>query len=191
MRKSGVRIPGKRGVHVAFLRGINVGRGNRVAMSDLRSVVASLGYDDVRTLLQSGNVVFSTISGRAADPAGAIEAALAKQLGTVARVTVIEATELVAALSENPLGPIATDPTRLLVTVLRDPADHDRIASLAARAWSDGSVVAIATRFVYTWCPAGVLASEANAAVAKALGDRGTARNWSTMLKVRDLACAE
>ena len=67
------------GRHVALLRGINVGTAKRVAMADLRALVEGLGYGDVSTLLNSGNVVF-TVPAKAAktSPATRIEQALEK-----------------------------------------------------------------------------------------------------------------
>ena len=67
--------------HVALLRGINVGRAKRVAMADLRSLVERLGYTDVRTLLNSGNVVFTSTSARSGGAEARIEAAIAARLG--------------------------------------------------------------------------------------------------------------
>ena len=71
--------------HVALLRGINVGTAKRIAMADLRGVMTGLGYSDVRTLLNSGNVVFtapprSGVSGRSASK-GDREAAWASRRG--------------------------------------------------------------------------------------------------------------
>ena len=66
--------------HVALLRGINLGGHKKVAMADLRAVVASLGHDDVATYIQSGNVVFSTDQTDNAALADAIERAVASQL---------------------------------------------------------------------------------------------------------------
>ena len=66
--------------HVALLRGINVGRAKRVAMAELRALIEGLGYGDVRTLLNSGNVVFSASAATAGNAASRIEEALAKKL---------------------------------------------------------------------------------------------------------------
>src|SRR5688572_11970726 len=102
------------GRHVALLRGINVGRAKRVAMADLRALVEGLGYGDVRTLLNSGNVVFTVRRAAKSDPASRIEKALAAQLGIASRVTVLTAPELAAVVEQNPLLKVADDPSRLL-----------------------------------------------------------------------------
>src|SRR5213593_3406061 len=94
---------------IALLRGINVGRAKRVAMADLRALVEGLGYADVRTLLNSGNVVFAATDG-AKGAAARIEKALAAKVKVTARVTVISAEELAMAVRANPLAKVATDP---------------------------------------------------------------------------------
>src|SRR4051812_614199 len=142
------------GTLVALLRGINVGRAKRVAMADLRGLVADLGFGDVRTLLNSGNVVFT--AGRTApDRAAArIESALADRLGVTARVTVLTAAELAAAVADNPLLDVAGDPTRLLVSVLRDPADRAKLTPLTKQDWSP-EALAVGRRVAYLWCADG------------------------------------
>ena len=172
--------------HVALIRGINVGRAKRVAMADLRALVEGLGYRDVATLLNSGNVVF-TIPGKApGDPGPRIEEGLANRLGVPARVIVLTGAELAAAVAGNPLFEVATDPARLLVGVLGDPADRPRIEPLEPRDWGR-EAFALGPRVAYLWCPEGVLASPLVAAFNRALGDAVTTRNWSTMIKLNAL----
>jgi uncharacterized protein (DUF1697 family) len=173
--------------HVAFLRGINVGRAKRVAMADLRTLVAKLGYRDVRTLLNSGNVVFSAPRPGRDDPAPRIEKALLTRLGVSSRVTVLTTAELAAAVTENPLTSLVADPSRFLVTILAKPADRARLEPLARQDW-DPEALAIGTRVAYLWCAHGILASRLPEAVGRALGDAGTSRNWATMTKLLALA---
>jgi hypothetical protein len=89
--------------YVGLLRGINVGHAKRVAMADLRALVEKLGYGDVRTLLNSGNIVFTGPGASPEDAAARIEAALSSRLGVSARVTVLTAAQLAAAAAANPL----------------------------------------------------------------------------------------
>jgi uncharacterized protein (DUF1697 family) len=172
---------------VALIRGINVGRAKRVAMADLRALVENLGYDDVRTLLNSGNVVFTTRRAAAGDAAARIEKALATVLGVSARVTVVTAAELAAAITDNPLREVADDASRLLVAVLRNPADRRKLAPLKEQDWG-AEVLAIGTRVAYLWCAEGILASRLAEAVSRVLGDAVTSRNWATVLKLSALA---
>ncbi|MBI4914348.1 MAG: DUF1697 domain-containing protein [Acidobacteria bacterium] len=174
---------------VALLRGINVGRAKRVAMADLRSLVSGLGYRDVATVLNSGNVLFTAPGVASGEAAAAIEGALVARLGIRARVTVLTAEELAAAVADNPLCGLATDPSRLLVAFLQSAADRSRLEPLLAE---DGSpeVLALGGRVAYLWCPAGVLAGRLPEAVGRALGDAVTTRNWATVAKLHTLAAA-
>jgi uncharacterized protein (DUF1697 family) len=182
--------PGAAGPHAALLRGINVGRAKRVAMADLRGIVAGLGYQDVRTLLNSGNVVF-TAPRPAPDGHGArIEKAITERLGIRARVIVLTGAELAAAVRANPLGDVAVNPSRYLVAVLESPADRKALEPLMKQDWSP-EVLALGRRVAYLWCPDGLLVSRLGAAVGKLLRDRLTTRNWSTMTKLNALANKE
>jgi uncharacterized protein (DUF1697 family) len=185
--KEGGRIPiPMTTCHIALLRGINVGKAKRVAMADLRTLVEGLGYGDVRTLLNSGNVVFSA-PGKAADAASRIEKALAAQLGITARVTVLSAKDLAEAIDANPLGKFTKEPSRFLVTVLADPALKKKLLPLSKQDWK-GEAIALGTRVAYLGCAPNILDSPLAKAVARALGDAATSRNWATMLKLRALA---
>ena len=174
---------------VALLRGINVGRAKRVAMADLRSLVSGLGYRDVATVLNSGNVLLTAPGVAPGDAAAAIEGALAARVGVRARVTVLRAEELAAAVADNPLGGVATDPSRLLVAFLQSPADRSRVEPLLAEDWSP-EALALGRRVAYLWCPGGVLASRLPEAIGHALGDAVTIRNWATVTRLHALAGA-
>lgn len=172
---------------IALLRGINVGRAKRIAMADLRKVLSDMGYSDVRTLLNSGNVVFDCTTD-AADSALRIEEALVLKLGVPAKVTVIEATQLAEIVKENSLQEVAKDHSRLLVAVLNKPdEDRGKLEPLARQSWQPEAFV-LGSHAAYIWCPDGVLASRAAAAMGKALGDAVTSRNWSTISKLHVMA---
>jgi uncharacterized protein (DUF1697 family) len=171
---------------VALLRGINVGRAKRVAMADLRALVEELGYGDVRTLLNSGNVVFTAPRVSPSVAARRIEEALVVRTGVTSRVTVLTADELDRIVSDNPLLSVATDPTRSMVVVLRDARDAPRLQPLAVRDWSP-EVLGIGERVAYLWCPDGILVSPLTEAVGKLLGDAITMRNWATTTKLHAL----
>jgi len=172
---------------VALLRGINVGRAKRVAMADLRAAVEGLGYRDVKTLLNSGNVVFTAPRAAPRDAAARIEKALATGLGVSSRVTVLTAAEVAAAVAECPLLEVAGDPSRLLVAFLRDPADRPKVEPLLAQDWAPDAL-AVGTRVAYLWCPEGMIDSRLAEAVGRALGDGVTTRNWATVRKFQALA---
>ena len=172
--------------HAALIRGINVGRAKRVAMADLRALVGDLGYGDVRTLLNSGNVVFSVPGSARSNPAARIEKGMTERLGISARVTVLTVEELAAVVADNPLGKVAHDPSRLFVTVLFDTADRKRLLPLARQEWTP-DVLAVGARAAYLWCPKGMMDSRLVAAVNRLLGDAATTRNWATMTKLHAL----
>lgn len=173
-------------MQAALLRGINVGRAKRVAMAELRALVAELGFGDVRTLLNSGNVLYTAPGIAPADAAERIEEAIRARLGITSRVTVLTAAEIAAAVAGNPLGDVADNPSRLFVAVLRDPADRAKLEPLAERDWGR-EVLALGGRVAYLWCPDGSMGSQLPEAVGRALGDAVTTRNWATLTKLHAL----
>lgn len=171
------------GRHVALIRGINVGRAKRVAMADLRTLLAGLGYREVRTLLNSGNVVFSAGRGKPSHFGKQIEAAMAERLGVSAPVIVLTAAALSTVVEENELVRLADNPARLLVAFSGD-ADHlERLQPLTRQEWRP-EALAVGSRAAYLWCPAGVLASRLFEAVGRVLGELATTRNWATVTKI-------
>ncbi len=175
--------------HVALLRGINVGKAKRIAMADLRALLEAMGYAEVRTLLNSGNVVFTPA--RKAMPQGElalrIETTLLAELGVASRVTVLTAAEFGSILADNPLrAAAAAEPSRFLFAIPRDPADLALLKSQAREDWSP-ETLALGPRAAYLHCPAGTLAGRLATVVDRTLGDRVTARNAATMEKLRAL----
>jgi uncharacterized protein (DUF1697 family) len=182
------------GRFVALLRGINVGTAKRVAMTDLRALMEDLGYSEVRTLLNSGNVVFTAAKVEPGRAALRVQKAIEAKLGVTARVTVMSAEELAEVVEGNPLGKLADNPSRLLVGILADAADREKLGAICGKDWGKERIALGAAgaegsaRAMYLWMPQGVIASKLNAAVSKALGDGVTSRNWATMLKLSELA---
>ncbi len=175
--------------HIALIRGINVGRAKRVAMADLRAQVEGLGYGGVRTLLNSGNVVFTSARPARENASARIEQAMAERLGVSARVLVLGAAELKAIVEANPLLAIANNPSRLMAAVLFDPKDRAKLAPLIRQDWAPDAL-ALGPRVAYLWCAGGLLESRLVVAVQRALGDGVTMRNWATMTKLHALASA-
>lgn len=172
-------------LHVALLRGINVGKAKRIAMADLRDLCEGLGYRDVKTLLNSGNLVFS--SPRAdAKAAAKIEKEILRELGVSSRVLVITGAELDEIVTENPFDEGEANPSRFLVTVFGSTVDRAKLRELARQDWG-ADKVAIGSRAAYVWCARGLLDSEPAAALGKLLGENGTSRNWATMRKLQAL----
>ena len=169
--------------YAAFLRGINVGPAKRVAMSDLVALIESLGFRNVRTLLNSGNVVFEGPDAAPGAIASRIRAAVAGKLGVDALAVVRTASEMTAVAKGNKLSSVATNPSLLLVT-LADPATLKRLAAIARTDWKS-ETVHVGKDAVYTWCPNGSLQSKV--AVALLNEASATTRNWATIGKINAL----
>jgi uncharacterized protein (DUF1697 family) len=169
--------------YIALIRGINVGRAKRVAMADLRKLIDDLGYTDVRSVLNSGNIVFAADGVAPGAAAAAIEEQMVLKLGVAARVMVLSREELASVLAANTLLAQASDHARLMVFILGDAAMRTVLAPLCERAWGR-EALAVGQRAAYVWCPDGVLASAAASALGKQLGDNTTSRNWNTLCKL-------
>lgn len=169
-----------------LLRGVNVGRAKRIAMSDFAVLLVDLGMTDVRTLLNSGNAV-GTWSGRVDRLAPAVEAAIEQRLGFTCDVVVRTKPEVESALATDPLGAVATNLSWYLVTFLGSEPTEEAVARFAALDLAPDQWV-LEGRELYVWMPEAVNASPVGKALAKGvLGVTWTGRNWSTVTKLRDL----
>jgi uncharacterized protein (DUF1697 family) len=171
---------------VALLRGINVGKAKRIAMADLRRLFEDLGYTDVRTLLNSGNVVFTISRKPPADLAAKLEKAIVDRLGVSSGVVVLDASEVAEAVKGNPFAVTAKNPSCLLVVALRDTAAAATLKPLASKPWTPESI-ALRKRIAYLWCANGIAKSPLWMATNRCIGDFGTARNLTTMTKLWSL----
>ena len=173
---------------IALLRGVNVGGNNRVPMAHLRELMGELGYEDVRTHLQSGNAVFTTAGTPPEQVAREIEGVLARSLGLGIRVLVRTAEELERVVSANPLPEAVAEPSRLLVTFLSAPPDPERLRELDPVDF-EPDLFGFGEREIYVWCPEGVRTIKLSYAFfEKRFGVIATARNWNTVTKLLELA---
>ncbi len=175
--------------YVALLRGVNVGVGNRIAMADFRALLTSLGFTDVRTLLNSGNAIFTASSARAKHAALRVEQALLATLNVRSRVTVLSATELDALVQANPWPNDALDPSKLMLSVFADHSVATRLAPVQTRSWEPEWLV-VGARAAYVWCPNGLTGSAIFPVLARLLGDAVTTRNWATVGKLQAMIVA-
>lgn len=172
---------------IALLRGVNLGPRNRIAMPALRELLTGAGFEDVRTYVQSGNVVLSSET-----PSEQLESEcerlIAERFGLDIDVIVRTRDELAAVIRRNPLGDVAGDPKRYQVSFLQaapDPEDVERLSALAVGA---ERLVAI-ERELYAWHPEGVARSRLWAGLAdRRLGVKATARNWTTTTTLLGIA---
>ena len=155
-------------------------------MAELRTLLEKAGQEDVRTHLQSGNVLLSSSL-----PSRKLEAQLERQLaeglGMDVRVLVRTRAELARVVAHDPLGPVATNPSRYMVSFLSRRLSA-RVAKELETAELAPARLVVHGREIYAWYPDGVQRSPA----AKLLDDRklgvvATARNWNTVTKLLEL----
>lgn len=177
-----------------FLRGVNVG-GVKVMMADLRAMAEWLGFVEVKTLLQSGNLVVADATGRTAGELEAVfEAAAKERFGRPIDFMIRTPAELSAAIAANPFPEMAKDdPSHLVVCFLKGKApDVAAIAALNA-AITGPERAAAAGRQLYITYPAGIGTSKLSSSlIEKMLGkQRATGRNWNTVLKMMALVAVD
>jgi len=164
---------------VALLRGVNVGGNRKLPMQELRETLSDAGYVDVRTHLQSGNVLLES---RAKPERVARE--LEELLGV--QVVMRTAAELADVIARDPLGHVATSGSRYFVTFLSgEPNDVPELDD------GDGELFVVSGREVYSWLPGGSHNSRcAKLLTERRLGVVPTTRNWNTVTKLLELAQA-
>src|SRR5688500_17754529 len=156
-------------------------------MADLRSILESLGYDDAVTHLQSGNAVVTSRK-RPATVKRELERALAGELGLETEVFVRTRDELADVVKRDPIGDVAANPSRYLVTFLSGTASAALKRQLeAAVAAPDRAVVR--GDALYSWHPHGLQRSKLVTLLGrKDLGVSATSRNWNTVTRLLELA---
>lgn len=174
-------------MHIALLRGINVGKAKRIAMADLRELLEGLGAGQVRTLLNSGNAVFALPAAKAKDFGAKLEAALEKKIGVSCRVMLLTAKELEAMLAANPMKEAEQEPSKFLIGVLAEAKPGAKTLALAEQDWTPDQL-AFGPRCLYLWCKGGILESKLGVQVLKTT--EATTRNWATMQKLLALTRA-
>jgi uncharacterized protein (DUF1697 family) len=175
------------GQRIALLRGVNLGAHRRIAMPALRELIGSAGFDDVRTYVQSGNVVL-TSDARPEQVEHELERRIAERFGFDVDVIVRTAEELAQVVERNPLGDVAVNPKRYQVSFLSSELDAQRAGELAGLATGSERFVALG-RELYAWHPDGVARSKLSAKLASpTLGVKSTARNWTTVITLHEMA---
>ncbi len=174
-------------VHVALLRGINLAGKRRVGMAQLRELLTEAGYQDVRTHLQSGNVVLRAPV-RAAQLQRALAGAIEAEFGFAVPVIVRSADQLATVIADEPFGDAVTEPKLYQVSFLAGQAPagtEQRLRALAAGA----ERVQVSGREIYAWHPDGIGRSKlANGLGVAAMGVVTTTRNFRTVCALAELA---
>ena len=171
---------------VALLRAVNVG-GRKLPMAELRTLCAELGWTDVATYIQSGNVVF-TAGGKPAELEAALEKAIAKAFGFEAPVIVRTAAEWAQLPPGNPVPKAAKDePNRLMLLLSKQPPDEGAEDVIQARA-QHGEQVRRAGHVLWIHFPGGQADSKLTpSSIDKAIGSPGTARNYNSVMKLKEM----
>ena len=182
---------GKDTTYVALLRGINVGGNNKLPMKDLAALVTACGGRDVRTYIQSGNVVFGAAA-RVDEKALATKLSerIAADHGLAIPVVLRSAAELARAAERNPFLAAGKAIETLHVMFLADAPDKAAVTSLDPRR-SPPDELAVVGREIYLHLPNGAGRSKlTNAYFDAKLKTVSTARNWRTLLALIELTRA-
>jgi uncharacterized protein (DUF1697 family) len=172
---------------IALFRGVNVGGSGKLPMGELRALAAELGFEQPRTLLQSGNLVFrSPLVPQALE--ALIEARIAERFALDREVMVRTPTEWAELIAANPFADEAmAEPNRLIVMVLKGDPDAAGLAAL--RAFAGPERIEARGRALYIHYPHGQGVSKLPASPAwKRLKTVATGRNWNTVLKLARMA---
>ena len=174
---------------IAFLRGINVGGRNKVAMADLRRLCEELGLRDVRTYVQSGNVVFDTDGPAPELVAPALRRRIEDELGVAAAVVVRTAGELAQVVAENPFTPAAeAEPTSVHVAFLSAEPVDPSVLEVDPEEYAPERV-APGDRVRYLLLPGGIGRSRLATDLARRrTGVEMTVRNWRTVTRLLEMA---
>lgn len=174
---------------ILLIRGINVGKANRISMSALSKALADAGYTRVRTLLASGNVVLDAPCETPASVASAVEKLLSTQFSINTGVVALGADTVARAIARNPLATIADDPTRLLIILANNRKALTSLAPLQEVDWGSEEF-ALTGQAAYLWCPNGVSAGTLAEAAFKQMPKAATSRNLNTLNRLVSLASA-
>jgi uncharacterized protein (DUF1697 family) len=173
--------------HIVLLRGVNLGPRNRIAMPELREALEAAGLDDVRTYVQSGNVALSS-SERADAVARTVQGVIAREFALEIAVVTRTRAQLARIVERNPLARVAKDPKRYQVSFLDAKPSLAVVHRIEAAADPRERVV-VDGREIYAWHPDTIARSKLWTLLAgQSLGVTATARNWTTVLKLLELA---
>jgi len=181
---------------VALLRAVNVSGQNGIPMAELRASMAASGYDDVRTYLQSGNIVFAAAAAAAAEQelAAEIHQLIAREFGHDVKALVLTAAELARVAAANPFLPAARDTAAVErfshATFLEEPAPEAAFAGLALPAQpEEQAMLAADGRVIYLYLPHGYGRTKLNNGYfERHLGAAATTRNWRTVLALVEMS---
>ncbi len=172
---------------VAILRGINVGGKRKILMVDLRTICEKLGFKDVKTYIQSGNVVFKSEKD-SAYLEDSLEKTIKKEYGFDVPVIVRSLDELKNSVNNNPFYKANIDISHLYLTFLKTKADDEKI-KLVNETKCEPDKFVIINKDIYIYCEGKYHKSKlTNNFYEKKLKVGATTRNWKTVLKLLELS---
>jgi uncharacterized protein (DUF1697 family) len=173
---------------IGLLRGINVGGNNRVPMSGLRTLCGKLGWRNVQTYIQSGNLVFSA-PGKPAAIETQLQRAIENRFGFSIPIIIRSAGDWPAYIKSNPfLDACKKDPHLVMLCLSKIPPKPDATKNLLERAASGERIIQIGDA-LWVHFAGGVARSKLSPALLdRMVGSPVTARNWLTVLKLQELA---
>jgi uncharacterized protein (DUF1697 family) len=176
-------------MHIALIRGINVGGHKKIAMAHLRALLEQLGFADVKSLINSGNLVFQGDRRTALELERLLQTETAKRLALEADFFVRSAKEWRAIIAGNPFPKEAErDPGHLVLMCLKNAPGGAQVKALQS-AIVGPEIVRAKGPHLYIVFPNGIGTSRlTNALIEKTLGTRGTGRNWNTVLRLDAMA---
>jgi uncharacterized protein (DUF1697 family) len=174
--------------YVALLRSVNVAGHGRITMAELRTSFKSLGYTEVTTYIQTGNVVFSAGSRSEGGVAAAIEEQLAADFGAAPAVILRTASELQRIGSSSPYAKAGANPSRHHVTFLATKPSNAVLATLELPASGHDELV-VEGREVFVYTPDGYAGTKYTGTfLERRFGMQSTTRNWNTVTKLCELS---
>ncbi|MEW1602380.1 DUF1697 domain-containing protein [Streptomyces sp. NPDC093808] len=175
--------------YAALLRGINVGGGRKVPMAELRGLLESLGHEDVRTYLQSGQAAFTADHGDEESLAAELSGALARRFGFDVDVIVRDHAYLKGVVEACPFPAGELEPKQLHVTYFSAPVTDERFAEIDRQAYLPEEF-RLGDRALYLYVPDGLGRSGLAGHLSKPRLSKGvvaTSRNWNTVRRLVEM----
>jgi len=176
--------------YISLLRGINVSGQKKIKMSDLKSLYEKLGFKDVLTYIQSGNVIFNTDIKNRAEIITLTESGIKGKYKFHVSVTLRTRREISSIIKKCPFGTVdvARDGAKILVTFLSAKPPKDKLA-LIKKSVAASEKIALMGNEMYLYCPNGYGKSKlSNSFLENKLGVVATTRNWKSVHKLHDLS---
>ena len=172
---------------IALLRGINVGGNNKVPMADSRELVRGIGFENVQTYVQSGNLVFSAAEENPETVRHHLESTVAERFGSAVKVMVLTRAEINNAVRSNLYAKITTQPTKLHLGFMDTEPDLAALEALRSKPHGTDQWTSMG-RFLYLHAPDGMGRSALAAFVERTVKVVVMFRDWRTVLMLGELA---